>query len=127
METKPDTGRWLVLAIIVASLSLSLLAIAAFNISGGPERLPRQIVRFFLTVGLCVFLYRGANWARWVAGILFALGGLGSLIGGVAVLTTSMAGLLLFVMGLVYLASALILLFVPAVRAYFGVGNTKAG
>lgn len=128
METKPDTGRSLVLAVIVASLSLSVLVIVAFNIGRGPERLPQQIVRFFLTVGLCVILYRGANWARWVAGILFALGGLGSLIGGVASLSTSiMAGLLLVVMGLVYLASAVILLFVPAVRAYFGVGNAKAG
>ena len=127
METKPDMGRWLVLAVIVASLSLSVLVIVAFNIGRGPERLPQQTVRFVLTVGLCIFLYRGSNWARWVAGILFALGGLGSLIEGVAALSTSMASLLLFGMGLVYLGSAVILFFVPAVRAYFGVGNAKAG
>ena len=126
MEPQVESGRRLVLAVIVASLTLSVLAIVAFNIARGPERLPQQIVRLLLTVGLCVFLYRGANWARWVAGILFVLAGLGSLLGGVAVLSTSMAGLLLIVMGFVYLASAVVLLFVPAVRAYFRVGNAAA-
>jgi len=72
----------LVLAVIVATLTLSVLVIVVFNTIQGAQRLPRQIVRFFLTVGLCVFLYRGANWARWVAGGLFTLAGLGSFSGG---------------------------------------------
>jgi hypothetical protein len=127
MEAKPETGRRLVLAVIVASLTLSVLVIVAFNLGRGPERLPQQIVRLLLTIGLCVFLYRGANWARWVAGLLFALGGLGSLLGGLAALSTGMAGLLLIVMGLVYVGSAVVLFFAPTVRAYFGAGKAKAG
>lgn len=127
METKPEAGRRLVLAIIVASLALSVLAILVFNVARGPERLPQQIVRFLLTVGLCVFLYRGANWARWVAGILFTLGGVGSLLVGSVALTTSLAGLLLIAMGLIYAGSAVVLFFVPPVQRYFGVGNPMAG
>ncbi len=127
MANQPVAGRRLVLAVIVASLTISVLVIVAFNLGRGPERLPQQIVRFLLTVGLCVFLHRGANWARWVAGILFAFGGVGSLLGGLSALSTSMGGLLLLVMGLVYLACAVVLFFVPRVRAYFGAGNAKTG
>jgi hypothetical protein len=126
MQAQTETGRRLVLAVIVATLTLEVLAIVAFNTVQGPQSLPQQIVRFFLTVGLCVFLYRGANWARWVAGILYALGGLGSLVGGVATLTTTMAGLGLLIMGIVYVASAVILFFVPTVRAFFGAGKATA-
>ena len=123
MQPQREVGRRLVLAVIVATLTMSVLVIVTFNAVQDPQRLPQQIVRFFLTVGLCVFLYRGANWARWVAGILFAMAGLGSLLGGVAALTTSMAGLGLLVMGLVYVASTVVLLLVPTVRAFFGAGR----
>ncbi len=123
MEPQVERGRRLVLAVMVATLTLSVLVIGTFNIVQGSERLPQQIVRFLLTVGLCVFLYRGANWARWVASVLFVLGGVGSLLGGIAVLSTSMTGLLLIGVGLVYVASAVVLLAVPAVRAYFQVGH----
>jgi len=126
MEHQVESGRRLVLLVIVISLTFSVLVIVTFNILLGPENLPQQIVRFLLTVGLCAFLYKGANWARWVASILFGLAGLQGLIGGLVALSTSTAGLLLIVMGLVYVASAIVLLFIPAVRAYFGVGNTDA-
>jgi len=126
MEPQSAAGRRLVLAIVVATLALSVLVDVMLITNRGSERL-WDIVRFLLTVGLCVFLYRGVNWARWVASILFALGGLRSLIGGGTILARSMAGLLLLGMGLVYVASAVILLFVPTVKAYFGVGKPKAG
>jgi hypothetical protein len=126
MEPQTKAGRSLVLAVIVATVTLSVLSIVAFNMVRGSERLPQQIARLVLTLGLCVFHYRGANWARWAAGILFAMGGVASLLGVVA-LSTSMAGLLLLVMGSVYGACAAVLLFVPTVRAYFGAASAKAG
>jgi hypothetical protein len=126
MQVQTGTGRRLILAVIAATLTLDVLAIVTSSAILGPQRLPQQIVRFLLSIGLCVYLYRGANWARWVAGILYALAGLGSLVAGLAALTASMAGLLLLVMGLVYVASAVVLLFVPTVRAYFGAGTARA-
>ena len=126
MEDQRATGRGLVLAVIVATLALSALAIITSNVVRGSERLPTQIVRFLLTVGLCVFLHRGANWARWVAGVLFILAGLAGLVGGAALVTLSPLGFVVIAMGLVYLASAYILLFVPAVREYFTAKKTSA-
>lgn len=121
------SGRRLVLAIIVASLTLDVLVIVTFNFVRGAELLPQQIVRFLLTVVLYVFLYRGANWARWAAGILFSLSGFGALQEWFALVSISMAGLLLIAMGLVYVASTVILLFVPSVRAYFSPGSSPLG
>ncbi len=126
METHNGVGRGMVLAVIAGTLTVSILVIVAFNIIQGPERLPQQIIRLLLTFGLCVFLYRGANWARWIAGILFAWGGVGSLLAGALMLSSNMYGIVLFAMGLVYVGSAIILLFLPAVRTYFGVGRARA-
>ncbi len=126
MESQVATGRRLVLAVIVASLMISILVIVVFNISRGPERLPQQIVRFLGTIALCVFLYRGANWARWVVSILSILAGFGALLLGLDALSSSGMGFLLIAMGLVYVVSAGILLFVPTVRAYFSVEKTDA-
>ncbi len=125
MESQIETGRRLVVAVIVASLALSLVVIGTFNLVRGPERLPQQVVRFLLAAGLCAFLYRGANWARRVAGILFATGALGSLVVGLPALPGK-ASLLPLATGLVYLASAVVLLFVPAVQAYFGAERANA-
>ncbi len=65
------SGRRIVLAIIVATLTISGSLIVWSNTVLGRELSPQQGVRFVLTVGLCVFLYRGANWARLVAVILY--------------------------------------------------------
>ena len=126
IESRDVSGRPLVVAVIVASLSVSALVILSYNIRLGPQALPQQIVRFLLTCGLCVFLYQGANWARWVVGVLSGLGGLLSMIAGFAALMTNMAGLLLIAMGLLYVACMIVLLFVPTVRKYFGVVNSAA-
>ena len=124
MVSKVATGRWLVVAVIVSALAVSVLNVAAFNVAVGTERVPQQLIRFVLTVGLCIFLSRRANWARWVAGILFALAGVGSLIARVA---SDRGDFLLVTIGMVYAAAAVTLLFVPAVRAYFRVGSAQVG
>jgi len=118
MSTELVAGRRLVLAIIIVNLSLSALIIIAHNITVGGA-LPRQIVRFALTVGLFVFLYQGYNWARWVVIVLLGIGGLLALRNAL-VLETGLFGLLVLVVpASVYLASAGVLLFVPTVRSYF--------
>ena len=125
MESKIATGRRIVLAVIVAILTLSVLSIFAYNVRLGPGHILQQIFRFLFTIGLCVFLYRGANWARWVVGILLSMAGVLAVLGGIALLLKARAGFLLIVMGMVYLASAVALFFIPAVRAYFNLRKTQ--
>lgn len=123
MFTNVETGRWLVVAVIVSALAVSVLNVAAFNVAVGTEREPQQVVRFALTVALCILLYRRVNWGRWAAGILFSLAGVGSLIVSVA---SERGDFLLATIGAVYAAAAAVLLFVPAVHAYFRVGRSQA-
>ena len=126
MSSRDISGRPLVVGVIATTLSMSVIVILLYNIQLGPQALPQQMVRFLLTVGLCIFLYQGANWARWVAGVLFSLGGLGGLLGGLAAISTGLAGLLLAIMGLVYAVCAIILFFAPTVRKYFGIESQAA-
>ena len=116
------SGRRIVLAIIVAFVVLDAFTTISYLMVFGPDRLPYQSLRFVLTVGLCVFLYRGANWARRVTVVLFGLAGLAGLSEGIGL--GGGGGLLLIVMGLFYVASVIVLLFVPTVRAYF---SAKSG
>lgn len=127
MESQIAKGRRLVLAVIVASLSISGIVIIVTNMPRGSDELPSQTIRLFLTVVLCIFLYRGSNWARWVAGILLVFGAVTSMILGFGITSSTPAGLLIVLMGLVYSASAVVLIFVPSVRAYFRAGNAQAG
>lgn len=66
-------------------------------------------IRFALSAALCWFLYKGANWARWVMGVLCALGGLASVY--FALEQSSAAARFIFVVLMVfYLPSAFVLL-----------------
>lgn len=116
-EREAKRGRRLVLAVIFAAIAISAVTIVTFNIGVGPERLPQQIVRFLLTFGLSVFLYRGANWARLLWAFLSGLSGLLFL-----VMFLGNLNLLALIFGFVYTASAIILLFSPSVKRYFGKG-----
>jgi hypothetical protein len=100
-------------------MAVHIFTVVSVVAARGPGQLPRLLGRSILTLGLCVFLYRGAKWARWVTIILLVIAGLGSLIGGLMALSTSWASLILLIMGLVYVASAIILLFNPKARDYF--------
>ena len=125
MDTQRQEGRGLVITVISATIALSVVAIVVYLITMGPKNLAQQIVRLILTVVLCVFLYRGASWARWVTIILFLLGGILLIPSAIAALHIGAGAYMLFAMGAVYFASAAILLFAPAVRTYFSKGKDK--
>ncbi len=116
MSNDAGRGRKIVLTIIGATLVISALVIIRSNLLTGPHRLPQQVVRFILTVLLAFFLYRGANWARWLLVILYGLGGVGSL--GLALFADTGMGLLLVVMGVCYVFSAGALVSSSAVAAF---------
>jgi len=125
MDPQVLTARRIVLAIIAFAMSMPMVVITTFHIGRNQERLPQQIVRFVLTLVLCTFLFRGANWARWVAVILFLVAGTAELVEGVVLLSDGTHGLILIATGSVCLASAAVLFFVPVVRAYFNGGSTS--
>ncbi len=58
-----------------------------------------QSVRFTLTCALSVSLVRGWNPGRWIVVVLTGLGGIGSIIGGVNLISEGQAGLWLLSLG----------------------------
>jgi hypothetical protein len=68
-------GRTIVLVIIAGSLLLSAIIIGAYCIVLGTSRLPIQLVRFALTIGLMWWLYRGSPAAKWITVVCFGLAG----------------------------------------------------
>lgn len=72
---------------ILISISILLVSIHTiyFYHSLRPEieakKLIQQIIRFLLTIGLLVMVYKGKNWAKIVSLILFSLALLGALVG----------------------------------------------
>lgn len=112
--------RALIIAVIAIFLGNSLLSIVLTNIAGIGNLLT-QGVRFVLTVGLCVMLYQGRNWARLLAAGLGGLTTIMSVFSGLGLLATTgnVAGIILLLFGILYLACFIILIFVPGGRAYF--------
>ncbi|MGK2857693.1 MAG: hypothetical protein ACSLFQ_10855 [Thermoanaerobaculia bacterium] len=72
-HVKIERGRSIVQLDIALCIGTSILTIMIYVMSLGPERLPTQIVRFLLTVVLCVFLYRGYSVARYLLIILLGV------------------------------------------------------
>jgi hypothetical protein len=125
MTPQDVVARRIILAIIAVALALPVVVIATFHIGRSQEGLPHQIGRLVLTLLLCVFLFRGANWARWAAGAVFIAAGIRELVLGF-LLVSEVNGLVLIATGSVCLASAYVLFFVPVVRAYFTGGKLTA-
>ena len=126
MDPQIYRGRRLVLLVIIVCIGISLGTIVFTNLMLGPQNLGMQSVRFALTVFLCVMLYQGRNWARWVFGSLLLIGGTGFLLSGLPFLTQSLFGLFIIVLAFSYLGCAGILFFAPSVRAYFDISRTES-
>jgi hypothetical protein len=114
-----EPGRRLVVRVAAIGVASSIVTIVAFNVVLGSGRLPDQMVRFGLTLVLCFFLIRGHRWARWVSVALFAIAGVGSVVGALALPGKSVGAIALFVMGAAYLYCSGVLLASGSVRAFF--------
>jgi hypothetical protein len=118
-ERSREVGRTLVIRIVVIAMTLSLVTIVTFMIAEGGTRLPQQLVRLTLTAVLCIYLLRGAPWARWTSAALFLVGGLLSLGGGLALLSTPSSAWVMVGFGAIYLYCGAVLMASRSVGAFF--------
>ena len=75
MTPAVKNGRTIILMIIAGSLLLSAVIVCAYVAVLGTRRLPIQVVRFGLTVGLMWWLYGGSPVAKWITVGCFGLAG----------------------------------------------------
>ena len=84
MNYLEQIGKRRTILISISILLVSLHTIYFYN-SVVPEietkKIIQQIIRFLLTVGLLIMIYKGKNWAKVIAIILFSLGVLGAVFG----------------------------------------------
>jgi|SRR5579863_6428353 len=116
MTTEELKGRRIVLTIAGVSLLISAVTIATYVAVMGTGRLPAQIVRFLLTVGLMWWVYRGSAVAKWIVIVLFGLAGLYGLL--VFLSGHRLAGAVGAKIGTLYLTLITPLITSPAVDAF---------
>ena len=96
------------IAAILVVCSASVIAIYISRLGFG--KIGPQSVRFALTCALSISLVRGWVPGRWITIILTGVGGIGSLIGGINLMTAGQPGLGLVVLGSIYTACIVALL-----------------
>jgi hypothetical protein len=73
-------GRNIVIRLSWMVICFSAVTILHYNLILGPRKLPEQLIRFALTIWLCYSIYQGSQAARWIAIVLFAIGGVGLIV-----------------------------------------------
>ena len=116
MSDRIERGRLIVIGYIVALLTISFCVIAFYVLVIGPQKLPAQVIRFALTLALCIGLYHGSSVAKWILIVLLGLGGLLAL---VPVATGDPFAIALgLILAVVYLSFAVVMLASKSVKAF---------
>lgn len=116
---------------ILISISILLVSIHTiyFYHSVRPEieskKLIQQIIRFLLTVGLLIMVYKGKNWAKIVSIILFSLALLGALFGLFTLQTPFINKVPMLVMVFVYSMAIYHFGFAQSFKEFFKYQNTE--
>jgi len=116
--TEAQRGRILVLGVIICLLGTSLLVMIVTGFVLQSANVIAQVVRFVISTLLCVTLYFGATWVRWLFVVLLLVSGVVSSAIGVSLVTSNAGALFLLVLGLVYLASGLVLALSSSVKTF---------
>jgi hypothetical protein len=118
-----DAGRvWVIVVIIVVLAEWPISR--AFHAGSPLGGLAGSLVGLLVSVALCFFLYRGANWARMLLGLLSVLGSPALVFGLFS--GDRRFGAYSITVGVTSIFVAAVLLFVPAVRAYCADKNVGA-
>jgi hypothetical protein len=119
-------GKIKTILISISILMVSLHSIYFYN-SIIPEieskKIIQQSIRFLLTVGLLIMVYKGKNWARIVSILLFSLGVFGAIVGLTGITSSVINKIPFIVMILVYSAAVYHFWFSKSFKAFFNYQN----
>jgi hypothetical protein len=118
-------GKKIVVFMIVCILLFDIIIIGILfalnysigNIAEAISNLPQDIFRFGLECILCVFLYKGHRWAKWITIVLFVLAGI---VAGIFIIILPISPIVFFLLifGITYLIFAGVLLFSRSVKMF---------
>ena len=112
------TPKKLVTIIAGTIVLCSAVVITTYIFQVGFQKIIPQSVRFVLTCLLAHSLVKAWTPGRWITIVLMGLAGVGSIIGGVSMLTKSASAFMLIVLGVVYTACVVGLLTPLAARHF---------
>jgi hypothetical protein len=128
MNYLEQIGKRKTILISISILLVSLHTIYFYN-SVVPEietkKIIQQIIRFLLTVGLLVMIYRGKNWAKNIFIILFSIGIFGAIYGVFSVSESIVSKIPFIVMIIVYSAAIYHFGFSKSFKAFSDYQNRK--
>ena len=110
-DKKIKYGKWFVLAsaLLCCSLSAIVIFMYLYRMELSIENILPRIIRFLLTVGIFILIYRGQNWARWLMTFFSGI--------VVILIFNNINNAMMLIMLLVYVTT-IILLVSPHVSAY---------
>lgn len=112
------------ISISILMVSLHTIYFYNFNISEiESKKIIQQTIRFLLTIGLLIMVYRGKNWARIVSIILFSLGALAAIVGLTTITSAVVNKIPFIVMILVYSSALYHFWFSKSFKAFFDYKN----
>jgi hypothetical protein len=119
MNEELNRGRKIVVIIIIVTIVTSLLSIILSNIFTGSGKLLQQAIRFIFILVLSYFLFKGVGAARIIAIVLYTIGAIGGILGGISLIVKSPIGLMVLFPGIVHAICAVVLYFSVSVRQFF--------
>lgn len=126
MNQLEKIGKIKTILISISILLVSLHSIYFYN-SIIPEieskKIIQQSIRFLLTIGLLIMVYKGKNWARIVSIILFSIGVLGAIVGLMTITSAVVNKIPFIVMILVYSSALYHFWFSKSFKAFFDYQN----
>ncbi len=121
-------GKRQTILISISILLVSLFTICFYNSVASEiesKKMIQQTIRFLLTIGLLLMVYKGKNWARIVSIILFSLGVLGAIFGLISVPQSMVIKIPFIVMLLVYSVSIYHFWLSKSFKDFFDYQNIK--
>lgn len=126
MNHLEKAGKTRTILISISILMVSLHTIYIYNSvipEIEPKKIIQQIIRFLLTIGLLLMIYKGKSWARIIAIILFALGILGAVRGLITIKQSILLKSPFIVMLLVYTVAIYHFWLSKSFKAFFNYQN----
>ncbi|WP_445457852.1 hypothetical protein [Flavobacterium sp. HNIBRBA15423] len=126
MNHLEKAGKTRTILISISILMVSLHTIYIYNSvipEIEPKKIIQQIIRFLLTIGLLLMIYKGKSWARIIAIILFVLGILGAVRGLLTIKQSILLKSPFIVMLLVYTVAIYHFWLSKSFKAFFNYQN----
>nr|WP_294932777.1 hypothetical protein [uncultured Flavobacterium sp.] len=126
MNQLEKIGKIKTILISISILLVSLHSIYFYNSiipEIGSKKIIQQSIRFLLTIGLLIMVYKGKNWARIISIILFSLGVLGAIVGLTTITSAVVNKIPFIVMILVYSSALYHFWFSKSFKAFFDYQN----